>query len=62
MMSKTENGDNSVIDFWNFQKVDQVIYTLVTICDPNTKILAQAVLDIFCSQTSMGLQFKEKNI
>ena len=30
-------------------KVNQVIYTLDTICDPNIKTLAQAVLEIFCS-------------
>ena len=42
-------------------KVDQVIYTLDTICDPNIKTLAQAVLEIFCSQASIGLQCTEKN-
>ena len=31
-------------------KVDQVIYTLDTICLPSIMILAEAVLQIFCSQ------------
>ena len=31
-------------------KVNQVIYTLDTFCMPNTMTLAQAVLQIFCSQ------------
>ena len=30
--------------------VNQVIYTLDTICEPNIMTLAQAVLQIFCSQ------------
>ena len=37
-------------------KVNQIIYTLDTICVPNTMILAQAVLQIFCWQGSIGLQ------
>ena len=36
-------------------KVDQVIYTLDTIYDSNIMNLAQAVLEIFCSQASTGL-------
>ena len=40
-------------------KVDQVIYTLDTIFDPNIKTLAQAVLEIFCSQASIGLKCNE---
>ena len=36
-------------------KVNQVIYTLDTICEPNIMTLAQAVLEIFCSQGSIGL-------
>ena len=63
-MSKTEKGDtgNSVMDcnIGILPKVDQVIYTLDTICDPNIKTLAQAVLEIFCSQASIGLQCNEK--
>ena len=31
-------------------KAKQVIYTLVIIYDPNIMSLAQAVLEIFCSQ------------
>ena len=34
-------------------KVNQVIYILDTICDPNIMTLAQAVLEIFCSQSSI---------
>ena len=34
-------------------KVNQVIYTLDTIYDPNFMTLAQAVLEIVCSQASM---------
>ena len=37
--------------------VNQV--TLDTICDPNIKTLARAVLEIFCSQASIGLQCNE---
>ena len=37
-------------------KVNQVIYTLDTICEPNIMILVQAVLEIFCSQGSKGLK------
>ena len=48
MMSKTEKGDNSVMNFGNFTKINQVIYTLDTICDPNIKTLVQAFLEIFC--------------
>ena len=36
-------------------KVNQVIYTLDTICEPNIMILAHAVLQIFCWQDSIGL-------
>ena len=49
-----EKGDNFVMDLENFTKVNQVIYTLDTICDPNIITLAQAVLEIFCSQASIG--------
>ena len=37
-------------------KVNQVICTLDKICDPNIMTLAQAVLEIFCLQASIGLQ------
>ena len=36
-------------------KVNKVIYTLDTICDPNIMDLVQAVLEIFYSHASMGL-------
>ena len=39
---------------------DQVIYTLDTICEPNIMILAQMVLEIFCSQSSIGLQWESR--
>ena len=37
-------------------KVNQVIYTLDTICMPNIMTLAQAVLQIFCSQCCLSTQ------
>ena len=40
-------------------KVNQVIYTLDTICEPNM-ILTLAVLQIFCSQGVIGLQCKSR--
>ena len=55
-MRKTEKGDNSVMDLDNLAKVNQVIYTLHTICDPNIMTLVVAVLKMFCSQASIGLQ------
>ena len=56
MMSKTENGDNSVMDLVILPKVNQVIFTLDTICDPIIMTLAQAVLEIFRSQASIGFK------
>ena len=53
-MIKTEKGDNSVMDLENLSKVDQVIYTLDIIYDSNIMTQAQAVLEIFCSQTYIG--------
>ena len=41
-------------------KVNQVIYTLNTIYEANIMILAQAVLQIFCRQGSIGLQWQRK--
>ena len=38
-----------------FREVNQVIYTLDTIYDPNIMTLAQAVLEEFCSQAYIGL-------
>ena len=53
-MRETEKVDNSAIDFENFTKNYQVIYSLDTICDPNIMTLAEVVLEIFCSQASIG--------
>ena len=39
----------------NLPKVNQVIYILDTICDPIIMTLAQAVLEVFCLQASIGL-------
>ena len=36
--------------------VNQAIYTLDTICKPNIMILAQAVLQIICSQGPLGVK------
>ena len=53
-MRKIEKGDNSVIDYSILPKNNQVIFTLDTICDSIIVTLAQAVLEIFSSQASMG--------
>ena len=45
-----ENGSNSTENLWNRFKVYQFIYTLVCNYMPNIRILAKAVLQIFCSQ------------
>ena len=42
------------------QNVNQVIHTLNTICMPNIMTLAQAVLQTFCSQGSIGVYTKVK--
>ena len=54
IMIKNEKRDNSVMDLQNFTGVNQVIYTIDTICDSNIMTPAQAVLNIFCSQDSIG--------
>ena len=54
-MRKKEKGANSVMALQNFTKFNQVIYSFDTIYDSNTMTLAQAVLEIFCSQASIGL-------
>ena len=56
IMRKTEKGDNSVMVFENLTKVIQVIFTSDTICGPVIMTLTEAVLWIFCSQASIGLQ------
>ena len=37
-------------------KVNQVTYTLDTICEPNITVLAQAVLRIFCSHGPLWVE------
>ena len=54
VMRKKEKGANSVIALHN-QKFNQVIYTLDTIYDSNIMTIAQAALEIFGSQASIGL-------
>ena len=62
-MTKSEKGDNQSNIERILPKVNQVIYTLDTFCEPNIMTLAQAVLEIFCSQGSIGLQRESrKNI
>ena len=55
MMRNKEKGANLVMALQNFTKFNQVIYTLDTIFDSNIMTLAQAILEIFCSQASIGL-------
>ena len=43
------------MDFRILPKATQVIYTLVTIYDPNIMTLTQAVLEIFCLQAQIAL-------
>ena len=43
-----------------YQKLIRSSNTLDTICDPNIMTLAQAGLEIFCSQASIGLYEREK--
>ena len=59
-MTKSEKGLNSVKYLENFANFNQVIYTLDTICEPNTMTLAQVVLERYCSQGDIGL--KSKNV
>ena len=61
--TKCQNRKSEIIQsnsLWILPKVNQVIYTLDTICEPNIMILAQAVLEIFCSQGSIGLQWESR--
>ena len=41
-MPKLEKGDNSVKYLPNFAKINQVIYALDSICEPNMMIIAQS--------------------
>ena len=59
-MRKTEKGVNSVMDFENFTKVNQVIYTLDPICDPNFMTLAQGVLEILFTSLHLLIMRKTK--
>ena len=43
-MPKSEKGDNSAKYLQNFAKINLVIYTVDTICEPNIMILAQMIL------------------
>ena len=54
-MTKSEKGDNSNI-YRILPKVNQVIYTLDTFCMPNIMTLAQAILEIFCSQCPLWVK------
>ena len=49
-MAKSEMRDIDRI----LPQVNQAIYTLDTICEPNIMILAQVVLQIFCWKGSIG--------
>ena len=54
-MRKTKR---EIIQSWIYRilpKANQVIYNLDKICDANIMTLAQAVLEIFCSQAAFGL-------
>ena len=46
----SKKGNNSTENLRNRFKVNQFIYILVCNCMPNIRILALAVLQIFCSQ------------
>ena len=56
MMRNKEKGANLVMALKEILlKFNQVIYTLDTIKDLNIMTLAQAILEIFCSQAYIGL-------
>ena len=58
-MPKSEKVDNSIKYLGNLPKVNQVIYTLEQSVS-QIMILAQAVLEIFRSQGSIGLQWESR--
>ena len=67
-MPKLEKGDNSVKYLQNFAKINQVIYALDSICEPNMMIVAQSSFPeilftrfhrFLCNDKSDG---KEKNM
>ena len=54
-MPKSEKAsnlkENNSVKVWqNFMKVNQVIYIMYPNCMPDIMILAQVILQIFCSQ------------
>ena len=55
-MTKSEKGNISVKFSQNCMKVNQVIYIMYLNCTPDTMILAQAILQIFCSQGCFAIQ------
>ena len=54
--TKSKKGHNSIKNSRFFSKVNQVIYTTGILILQNLMILASGVLEIFCSQGSIGLQ------
>ena len=58
-MPKSEKVDNSIKYLQNLPKVNQIIYTLEQFVS-QIMILAQAVLEIFRSQGSIGLQWESR--
>ena len=56
-MPKSEKGDTSAKIDRILPKVNRVIYTLGTIYMPNIMILAQGVLQIFCSQGPLRVKY-----
>ena len=55
MMRKGKRGIIQSLIYKILQIVNQFIYTLDTIYDSNITTQAQAALEIFCSQASIGL-------
>ena len=56
-MRKTEKGDNSVLDL---PKVNQVIYTLDTIFDPNIMTQVKRFLRYFVHKLPLGYDEKKE--
>ena len=59
---KREIIQSNTVFYRILPKVNQIIYTMDTICEPNIMILAEAVLEIVCSQGSIGLQWESQKI
>ena len=47
-MHKSEKGDIQPNVYRILPKVNQIIYTMETVCVPNMMIVAQVVLQLFC--------------